>query len=231
MIKITYHFKFPETNEPTLTFKFGLDDKTVSFIQLEEVKETHEEWTNLNFEKCQNCPLNESQVKQCPIAKNLNHLTFFFKDTKSFKKSMIFVETEERAYAKNASIQEGLFSIFGVIMATSDCPHMNFLKPMARFHLPFSTPEETMFRAYSTFLLKEYLNENYSRDVLNQLFALYKETQMVNDGILARIRKIAKGDANQNAVIILNNFTQIMEVDRSTDLSMVKEMFKNICLK
>ncbi len=228
MIKITYHFKFPETNEPTLTFKFALDPKTLSFIPLEKVETENEAWTKLNYEKCQNCPLSEATFEQCPVAKNINHLTFFFKDTKSFKKSMIFVETEERAFAKNASIQEGLFSIFGIIMATSDCPHMNFLKPMARFHLPFSTPEETMVRSYSTYLLREYLNGNYSSDVLNGLFDLYKETQLVNDGILNRIRKIAKGDANQNAVIILNNFTQIMEVDRSTDLSMVKEMFKNI---
>jgi len=230
MIKITYHFKFPETNEATLTFKFGLDDKTLSFIPLETVETTHEEWTTLGFEQCKNCPLNEVTSPQCPVAKNINHLIFFFKDAKSFKKSMIFVETEERAYAKNASIQEGLFSIFGVIMATSDCPHMNFLKPMARFHLPFSTPEETMFRSYSAFLLREYLSGNFKGEVLNELFALYKETQEVNDGILARIRKIAKGDANQNAVIILNNFTQIMEVDRSTDLSIVKDLFKNIKL-
>ena len=67
----------------------------------------------------------------------------FFKDTTSFKKTAVYVETKDRAYVKKCSVQEGLFPIFGLIMATSGCPHMEFLKPLARFHLPFSNVEET----------------------------------------------------------------------------------------
>lgn len=66
--------------------------------------------------------------------------------------------TEDRAYLKVASLQEGLQGIFGLIMATSGCPHMDFLKPMARFHMPFSSSIETMVRTTSLYLLKQYFN-------------------------------------------------------------------------
>ena len=36
---------------------------------------------------------------------------------------------------------------------------MESLKPMVRFHLPFATVEETVFRSVSTYLLSQYLAE------------------------------------------------------------------------
>ena len=51
----------------------------------------------------------------------------------------ITVYTAERNVWKDGLVQKGLSSIFGVVMAKSNCPVMNFLKPMARFHLLFST--------------------------------------------------------------------------------------------
>jgi len=89
------------------------------------------------------------------VAKNLFNTVEYFKNAPSFEKAEVYVETPERTYYKNTSLQDGLFSIFGVIMATSGCPPLDFLRPMARFHLPFSTLEETMIRSSSMKKLKK----------------------------------------------------------------------------
>jgi hypothetical protein len=152
----------------------------------------------------------------------------FFKDTTSFKKTTVYVKTKDRAYVKKCSIQEGLFPIFGLIMATSGCPHMEFLKPLARFHLPFSNVEETFFRVSSTYLLKEYLQKkkNNSNDEisLDGLLKCYSEVEVINQGILDRISSISEVDANKNALIILNSFAQIIGIKLSDDLEALNNL-------
>ena len=54
-------------------------------------------------------------------------------------------------------VQMGVSSLLGVIMTTSGCPIMAQLKPMVRFHLPFASLEETIFRMVSMHLVAQYL--------------------------------------------------------------------------
>jgi hypothetical protein len=113
-------------------------------------------------------------------------------------------------------------------MASSGCPHMEFLKPLARFHLPFSSVEETFFRVSSMHLLKEYLKkEKYrlSEDIsLDGLLACYREVEVVNQGILQRINSLSEVDANKNALIILNSFAQIIGIRLSNNLETLNNL-------
>jgi hypothetical protein len=152
----------------------------------------------------------------------------FFKDTASTKKTVVFIKTEDRIYAKKCLVQEGLFPIFGLIMASSGCPHMEFLKPLARFHLPFSSVEETFFRVSSMYLLKEYLRKKkyqYKEDIsLDGLLNCYREVEIVNQGILQRINSLSEVDANKNALIILNGFAQIISIKLSDNLETLNNL-------
>ena len=59
-------------------------------------------------------------------------------------------------------------------MALSGCPVLEQLKPMARFHLPFASVEETIYRAASMYLaimLQEPTQDNV--DPLESLFEPY----------------------------------------------------------
>ena len=226
---ITYHFKFPETGEDTISYRFGIDDKSGFYFSKEAEHPETEQWAELEYCKCSNCPLVKVSEIHCPIARNLFNLVYFFKDTVSYKKATVFVETPNRTYAKNASVQEGLFSIFGAIMATSGCPHMDFLKPMARFHLPFASAEETIFRTASTYLLRVYLEKQKNKDQteisLAGLTEKYQEVELVNQGILKRIGSVAKADCDKNAVVILNTFAQLVGMELDNDLSSLNEIF------
>jgi hypothetical protein len=73
-------------------------------------------------------------VPYCPVARNLARVADHFKDEKSFRKATVFVKSPERFYGKQTDLQTGLQSLFGLIMSTSACPHMEFLRRLAKFH-------------------------------------------------------------------------------------------------
>ena len=62
-----------------------------------------------------------------------------FTNLVSYDQLRVVVETEERAVSANLSAQQGLASLIGLIMASSGCPRTAVFRPMARFHLPFSS--------------------------------------------------------------------------------------------
>ena len=228
MINITYRFTFPGTSDNKISYRMGLDENDYTYHCYEKESLEINQWAALDFHQCKNCTLDINIYPLCPIAKNLNNVVNFFKDTASTKKAVVIITTKDRTYAKKCSVQDGLFPIFGLIMASSGCPHMAFLKPLARFHLPFSSVEETLFRVSSMYLLKEYLkkkkyqhNDNISID---GLLTLYREVEIVNQGILQRINSLAEIDANKNALIILNSFAQIIGIRLSTNLEALNNL-------
>jgi hypothetical protein len=114
-------------------------------------------------------------------------------------------------------------------MATSGCPHMDFLKPMARYHLPFSTAEETIVRTSSLYLLTQYFKEDSGDEAdyrLAYLGELYEQVSKVNEGIIQRIRsRSASGDTNANSIITLNSFAQILSLGERIGLNSVAKSF------
>ncbi len=223
---IIYEFQFDDGN--TKNFEILLDPDTVTLI-LPELRSTPE-WTKLDHHQCACCPLEKEAHPHCPVAVNIADLTEEFKNAISSDNCFVRCITPERTYERDASIQEGLFSIFGIIMATSNCPIMNFFKPMARFHLPFSTVEETVFRSTSIYLLRqyfEYQKGNYPDLELKKLDQHYEKVQEVNTGILNRTRDVGKKDADKNAIVILNALAQMLTVEISGGLNSLEYLFES----
>jgi len=123
---------------------------------------------------------------------------------------------------------EGLSAIFGVIMATSDCPVMEFLKPMARFHLPFATIEETTVRTASMYLLAQYFkykDQPGMRFDFKTLEKHYSRVQLVNEGLLARINSASSEDADKNAIVTLHSLSQFLSMEIDYSLSGLEYIF------
>jgi hypothetical protein len=185
-------------------------------------------WTDLDHKKCRHCPLRREDHPQCPVARNLAAVADAFKDKKSFESVQVEVETSERRYRKQLHLQEGLFGLVGLIMATSDCPFMEFLRPMARFHLPFSTLKETTIRAVSFYLLRQYFvakkggHPDYD---LIELQKHYEALEQVNLGMATRIRSISKADAETNSIVILDTFAQMLSEQLTNKLPDLEKMF------
>jgi len=152
VISFQYRFVFGRGFERTIDV--NLDKKTLNLIQTR--KASYPEWTALESFQCPNCSLDGDNHVFCPIAVNLVGLVDFFRDMISYKEVNLLIRSEERAYIKHTTLQQGISSLVGIYMVTSGCPVMDKLKPMVRFHLPFATLRETQYRVISMYLLAQY---------------------------------------------------------------------------
>jgi hypothetical protein len=226
---ITYEFLFG--NGKRHVYPLKVDKRTISLIS--ERRRPLPAWTRLESCQCPPCPLTQANAPHCPIAANIAELIEDFKEIESTEHARITVHTIERTYTKEAPAQKGLSSIFGIIMATSNCPVMNFLKPMARYHLPFSTSEETIIRSISMYLLGQYFiaKRKGQPDLrLKNLERAYAMVQNVNRGICRRITSViqksgAQGDAASNAVVILDAFSHLLQAEIEGHLDSLSDLF------
>ena len=226
VINYKYHFKFEDGKE--ILYEINLNSETLELITPKT--ETYPEWTNLEFQQCPNCPLDKKQNQQCPIAKNTIQIIDIFGQMKSIDKILLRITTEQRIYSKETDLQSGLGSLMGLIMVTSGCPILDKLRPMSRFHLPFASNEETLYRVISMYLLGEFfkLKEGKTPDWdLKDLHLLYKNINVVNNAFFKRLQQTETLDATLNALILLDTFEKF--VDLSIDeqsLSDIKLLFK-----
>ena len=222
--QVLYEFRFDEGENKL--FKILIDSRMINIIRTQ--KSDPPDWTRLEHKQCTCCTIDRDMYPFCPIAVSLADFIEQFKELPSFNNCMVRCTIPERTYVKKSSVQEGLFSLFGMIMAISGCPVMKFLKPMARFHLPFSTIQETVFRSTSIYLLRqyfEYKKGNKPDFDLKQLDKHYEAVQCVNKGILHRTNSIKRKDADKNAIIILNALAQMLSVEIEDKLHSLEYLF------
>ena len=170
-------------------------------------------WTALGFEQCPNCPLDTSTHPQCPLALGIAGIVRRFDDVISYDAVELDVEMEDRRVSAQTSSQRALRSLLGLVIAGSGCPHTAFFKPMARFHLPLASEEETLARAVGTYLTAEYLLEQgggEGRLDLAGLDAAYREMQVVNLATARRLRAATQTDSALNAVALLDIYAQMV---------------------
>ncbi|OGW34089.1 MAG: hypothetical protein A2010_15625 [Nitrospirae bacterium GWD2_57_9] len=223
-IKIVYSYQF-KTGSPVV-FNLKLDRDTLGLML--EKKLAPPLWTLLNHKRCENCPLDEKLYLHCPVALNFADIAEPFKDMLSHEKVMVAVMTEERTFSKETMIQHGLSPLVGIIMTTSGCPIMEHLKPMVRFHLPFASLDETIFRMVSMYLLVQYYRSKDGKPAgwnLDGLMEAYAKVSIVNRDFANRLRDAAKKDANINALVNLDCFAAMMPFAAEETLKNLKQYF------
>jgi len=223
---IEYNFKFLESKRKDLTFTVLLDKETIIAVPPEQSKS--QKWTKLDFCKCNICPLGSEVNENCPIAFNLSGLAAAFSDVSSIEKVDITVSTPDRKYIKTDTVQQGLRSIYGIYMAASGCPHMEILRPMVRFHLPFASMEDSVFRHVSSYLMGEYFNYIEGKKSDFHLLDLAEKTtkvNTVNHGICNRLDTVVENDANKNALTILNITGVIVNMELEARLNSIRHIF------
>lgn len=204
-------YVFQLEREQKKAFEVRIDKKSLNILLPE--RENIPKWVDLNFFKCVNCSLDEKTNRHCPAALSMVDVIEFFSDFMSFTEADIVVETENRSIYKHTTLQVGISSLIGLCMASSGCPIIGKLKPMAWFHLPFASAEETVFRAMSTYLLAQYFRKLQGKTPdwdLENLEEFYTEIHTVNDGFAERLRNIHIHDASINALIILDSFANFV---------------------
>lgn len=181
----------------------GVDPGAVAF---------DEEVTRLSFQQCRNCPLEETDTGICPLAAVVCPAVARFQNWDSYTPVRMLVKTDARNYHKDTTIQGGLSSLLGLLMGGSGCPYMAFFRPMARFHLPFATEEETVFRAISNMAVAGYFSRSGSQNVdeIELVTGVYRNIQILNQGVSGRLKAMTESDATNNAVVLLDLFAKAL---------------------
>ncbi len=191
----------------------------------EAPKEKPPEWARLEKGKCEGCT---QEGEYCPVALRLAPPIRQASALISHDRVTTTVTTAERAYVKEDDVQNALRSLFGLIMATSGCPTLKPFRYMARFHLPFSTIEETISRVTASYLIGQMFHHE-GKDTLPFAVAevekIYAGLQTINAGMAKRLRGVVEQDGALNAIVILSCFSSLIPVVIADELKKIEHLF------
>ncbi len=180
-------------------------------------------WVKLEHCQCSNCPLRSSDTEHCPAATEILPVVEAFQADDAYQKVDVTVTDERRAYVKQTALEEALRSLLGLKMATSGCPVLAELKPMAMHHLPFANTDEFITRSVSHYLLQQYFAKRNHEEPdweLKGLVERNQRLQLVNQALWQRIHSVCKGDSNLKA--LLNFFSMASSVSFSLESQLRK---------
>ena len=213
---------------PTTVFEVRLDAATLALKS--PLPEDPPAWTELGFHVCPHCPLEPETSPRCPAAVALAPLVEVFDAFMSHHGCALTVHTAERTVtADRLQVQKALGSLMGLVMAASGCPYTARLRPMARFHLPLASPEETIYRATSMYLLAQYFREGEGLEpdwTLEGLSELYADLQVVNRHLSRRLNAVVSTDSAVNAVVSLDVFAAFLPMVIGESLSDLRPVFR-----
>jgi len=220
---LSYHLKFDEGE----SFQYDFVNSESLHLQLPKDLPS-EEWMKLDNFQCENCPLKPETHPECPVARNIYVLLKDWGKIISYDKVDLLVVTPQRNVSAHTTAQKALSSLLGLIMATSDCPHTQFFRPMANFHLPLSSSEETSYRALSSFFLMQFFQSRNEKDFsfdLEKFKDIYENMHTVNVHIKQRLESAVIEDAALNAVVILDLFAVSMPYYMDEELEKLRKLF------
>lgn len=185
-------------------------------------------WAQLECKQCKHCPLSSATHPYCPVALCVVDISPKLEQIASYDEVVAHIKLPERNVSITTSIQRVISSLLGLLFACSGCPHMAFFKPMARFHLPLASEEDTLFRAAGMYLIAQYLSRKNGLDAdwdLNGLSQIYKNVKEINKKIAERIRASLHSDAPVNAVILLDLLASFLPSAIEEKLSEIEPIF------
>lgn len=219
-----YRFEFPDRGPEEFTIHL---DRNSAEILPPEIPSLPP-WTELSFLTCPHCPLDTETVSHCPLAVSIAGIINKFDALASYQETAITVISENRTYSCETSVQSALSALLGLVIATSGCPHTAFLRPMAHFHLPVATGEETIYRVAGTYLIGQFFRKTEGKPAqldLSGLQCLYENVEKVNSCTADRIRTVATKDAPVNAIIVLDSLAKSMSMAIEKELNDIRPLW------
>ena len=219
--RIRYRFDLPDGSQKFLDFSFDATDFRLS----NAAPPAPPFWTDLKFNQCANCPLDAAEHPHCPAALQMASAIEPLKALVSFDTVGVTVTQAERTIFAETTAQQAMSSVLGLIMATAGCPWTDRFRPMARFHLPFATEAETVYRCISMFLLARELKGTSQPDGFAALRSLYENLHVVNRDMSRRLGAATRTDPARNAMALLDAYTTLLPAALESSLEELKPLF------
>ncbi len=208
-VSIEYRIRLGAESEEV--FEFELDSKTFDLIS-KKIPDPPE-WTELTYRQCSHCPLNNQQHSHCPLALQIYGVVDRFHNTRSIDEVEIEVVTEERRVIQKLPIQSAIASMLDLTVPICGCPKTAHLKPLARFHLPLASEEETVFRVTGMYLLAQYFVNQAAKNAcieFDGLTKIYEDLHILNAAVASRLQHATKSDSVKNAITLLDMYSLLV---------------------
>lgn len=228
MAIITTQYRFTFSSQRREVIDIHLDAETLERIDTLIHSNDLPAWTRLEIHQCPHCPLRSETHSHCPLAACLADIITRFDGVVSYDELDVEVITAERRVLQHTTAQNAISSLMGLLCATSGCPHTAYFKPMARFHLPLASEQDTIFRATGMYLLAQYFlkNEGQAADMeLAGLTKIYDILHTLNVHLAQRLRDATQTDSSINAVILLDMFANALPFVIEERLDEIRPMF------
>jgi hypothetical protein len=219
--RIRYRFDLSDGSQKLLDFTFD----AVNFRLANAVPASPPFWTDLTFNQCANCPLDAADHSHCPAALQMASAVELLQALVSFDTVGVTVTQAERTVYAETTAQQAMSSVLGLIMATAGCPWTDRLRPMARFHLPFASEAETVYRSVCMFLLARQLGFAGGSAGFAALEKLYENLHVVNRDMARRLGAATRTDPAQNAMALLDAYTTLLPAAIDSSLEELKPLF------
>jgi hypothetical protein len=219
--RIRYRFDLPDGSQKFLDFSFDARDFRLS----NAAPAAPPFWTDLKFNQCANCPLDAAEHPHCPAALQMASAIEPLKALVSFDAVGVTVTQAERTIFAQTTAQQAMSSVLGLIMATAGCPWTDRFRPMARFHLPFASEAETLYRCISMFLLARELKGTGQAQGFAALRSLYENLHVVNRDMSRRLGAATRTDPARNAMALLDAYTTLLPAALESSLEELKPLF------
>lgn len=223
-MRITYSL---ENHGERHTFVVALDPLTLA-LQLPPRAEPPA-WARLESHRCAGCPLDPAVASHCPMAVALIEIQAFASRLDSFSPTSVTIGGPEREVRAEVPAQRAISSLMGLLVATCGCPEVAWLRPMARFHLPLASEEETIYRATSMYLLAQYFRRHAGLEsdiTLAGLQDRYRRLHEINMAMAARLKEAIDKDASINAVVLLDMYAKALPRTIDTAIEELAYVFK-----
>lgn len=223
-ISIRYCFTFSDKSQEIIDLRFN--ERTLELIG--DPPDDLPSWTALGLHQCPNCPLSPETDPCCPLAVHLVNTVNRFQGRLSFHEIHLNVVTPERIFSQLTTLHNALSSLMGLISATCGCPVTAPLRPMARFHLPLASGEETIYRATSMYLLAQYFlkKSGHCADLeLAGLTKIYEDIHLVNLSFARRLKDASQTDSALDAMVMLDTFARVLPDQIEDSLDCIRYLF------
>lgn len=223
--RITYEFNFPGGGRKSFSMDFNPENHEIIYRKKTGLIPG---WASLEYKKCPECSLDPETEPYCPVALNMCEVLHSFSQMISTEKCFVRCTTFQRSYSKMTDVMSGLSSALAVIILSSPCPFLVHARPMARFHLPFFTPEESIVRMISFYLLSQYFvlkkgeKPDWGLEKLNRSFT---GLTMVQEGMMERVKGAFAGDACINALHTFHVLVQFISFEIESSLECLEHYF------
>ena len=182
------------------------------------------EWTRLEVDQCPNCPLASAPDARCPAAADLVPLVERFSALSSIDRVDVHVVTPQFEARKRTDTQTALSALMGLILATSACPILGRMRPLAHMHMPFATATEMVYRTVSMHLMGCFLRGEPLG--LHGLDGFFSDIDRLNHAFFARLNRAVQRDAGINALLTLHSRAMLTDISVKPELETIRAWFQ-----